>query len=475
MRKPFIHADFLLNTDAGRALYHQFAEPWPIIDYHCHLPPADVAADRRFENLFQIWLAGDHYKWRAMRTHGVPERYCTGDAPEREKFNRWAETAPYTLGNPLYHWTHLELARPFGITDLLLGPDTADRVWEIGRRRLAEPEFSARGIMRQMQVRLVCTTDDPADDLAAHQAIRADTSFDIQVRPTFRPDKALAIEQPAAFKDWIGKLATAADQPVRSFPELLAALEARLDFFHAQGCRLSDHGLETVYGEPADANVCDRIFRAALAGQAPAAAEADGYKAALLLACGRWYAARNWTMQLHVGAQRNNNSRRFAELGPDTGFDSIGDACYARPLARLLDQLDATGELPRTILYNLNPKDNEVLATMCGNFQSADNPGKIQFGSGWWFLDQRDGMLKQLHALAALGLLRHMVGMLTDSRSFLSYTRHEYFRRILCAWLGEQIEQGLLPDDLDLVGALVADVCYRNAARYFGFSGLPEL
>jgi glucuronate isomerase len=471
----FISENFLLQNDRAVELYHGYAAKQPIIDYHCHLPPAQVAADQCFENLTQIWLYGDHYKWRAMRTAGVPERYCTGDASDWEKFQKWAETVPQTLRNPLYHWTHLELKRPFGISDRLLGPKTAKSIWEECNAKLRLPEFSARGIMRQMNVLVVCTTDDPTDSLEYHRAIAADPSFAIRVLPTFRPDKALAVESPGAFNEWTDRLAAAAGIDVGdSFDRFLDALRQRRDFFHSVGCRLSDHGIETFYAADYDAADVSAAFRRVRSGKTISGDEVIKYKSAVLheLAVMNW--EKSWVQQFHFGAMRNNNTRMFRTLGPDTGFDSIGDFEVARPMARFLDRLDAAGRLTKTILYNLNPAHNEVVATMLGNFQDGTTPGKIQFGSAWWFLDQKDGMERQLDALANLGLLSRFVGMLTDSRSFLSYTRHEYFRRILCNRLGGEMQQGLLPDPVDLVGRMVADLSYGNAARYFAFDDVQK-
>ena len=470
----FITKDFLLSTKTARTLYHDYAADLPIIDYHCHLPPAKVATDHRWQNLTQIWLAGDHYKWRAMRSNGVAERCCTGDANDREKFQKWVETVPQTLCNPLYHWTHLELKRPFGISDRLLGPDTAQGIWDECNAKLARPEFSARGIMQQMKVLLVCTTDDPVDSLEHHQAVAKDKRFKIQMLPTFRPDKAMAVESPENFNTWTDKLAAAAGMTIRTFDDFLAALRQRHDFFHRCGGRLSDHGLETVYAEDYTAAGIVASFRKIRGGAALAADEILAFKSAVLHEFGMMNAEKGWTMQLHLGVLRNNNSRIFAALGPDKGCDSIGDFHHGRALVRLLDGLDRIGKLPKTILYNINPADNAIMATMIGNFQDATTPGKIQFGSGWWFLDQKDGMEQQMMALGNLGLLSRFVGMLTDSRSFLSYTRHEYFRRILCAKLGAEAEAGLLPRDVKLLGGMVADICYHNARRYFGFTGLPE-
>lgn len=470
MKDALITENFLLQNDRAVELYHQYARQLPIIDYHCHLPPSQIAQDQRFENLAQIWLAGDHYKWRAMRAAGVPERYCTGDASDREKFQKWAETVPKTLCNPLYHWTHLELKRPLGIADRLLGPDTAQGIWDQANAMLATKDFSCRGIMRQMNVVLVCTTDDPTDALEHHAAIAADPSFAVKVLPTFRPDRAMTVESPAAFNQWVDLLAERSGVEISDdFQRFMEALRQRHDFFHSMGCRLSDHGVDTMYADEYTQSDIVAIFARLREGNQLHPREIGKFKSALLYEFALWDHEKGWTQQFHIGPMRNNNSRRFQQLGPDTGFDSIGDLPVARPLSRFLDRLDCQDQLAKTILYNLNPAQNEVLATMIGNFQGGLTPGKMQWGSGWWFLDQKDGMERQLTVLANQGLLSLFVGMLTDSRSFLSYTRHEYFRRILCNLLGTQIQQGLLPDDVSLIGSMVSDICYGNAARYFGF------
>lgn len=474
MKDIFITENFLLQNDQAVELYHRFARDLPIIDYHCHLLPEQVAKNHRFENLTQIWLYGDHYKWRAMRTAGVAERFCTGDASDREKFQKWAETVPQTLRNPLYHWTHLELKRPLGVSDRLLNPETADGIWRDCNAKLAEPDFSCRGIMRQMNVAAVCTTDDPADDLKHHQAIAADKSFPIRILPTFRPDKAMAIENPAAFNAWVDRLSSASNMDVKDcYVLFLDALQRRHDFFHAQGCRLSDHGIETFCADDYTPAEVAAIFGRVRAGQAPQPAEVAKFKSAMLHELALMNHAKGWVQQFHFGALRNNNSRMFHKLGPDTGFDSIGDAILARAMSTFFDRLDCDNHLAKTIVYNLNPVHNELVATMIGNFQDGATPGKMQFGSGWWFLDQKDGMERQLNALSTLGLLSRFVGMLTDSRSFLSYTRHEYFRRILCNLLGTEMQQGILPNEPELIGAMVSDICCHNAAKYFGFD-LPQ-
>jgi glucuronate isomerase len=469
MSECFIHDDFILESAQARDLYHAYAEGMPIVDYHCHLPPQEVAEDKRWDNLAQVWLSGDHYKWRTMRSNGVDERFCTGDATDREKFDKFAATMPYLLRNPMYHWSHMELARYFGIQDLVLSPSTADAIWSRSSERLKAPEMSARGLMQQSKVALVCTTDDPTDTLEYHQSVAADTTFTSQMLPTWRPDKVLAIDKGYLWNSWIEKLEAATDMAIDSVDVLLRALQNRHDFFASVGCRLSDYGLETVHADPyTDAEVEDAFQRGRSMQSVPLDLVGK-FRSAMLHECARMDAASDWTMQIHYGALRNNNSRMGAQLGPDTGFDSIGDWPVAEAMSRFLDRLDKNEELPRTILYTLNPRDNEVLGTMLGNFQDGRTPGKVQLGSGWWFNDQMDGMIRQIEALSQLGLLSRSVGMLTDSRSFLSYTRHEYFRRILCNILGNDMARGLIPNDAPLVGGMVKDICYNNAARYFGF------
>ena len=463
MSRPFIHDDFLLQTETARDLYHRFAKAEPIFDYHCHLPQALIADNHKFADLAEIWLGGDHYKWRAMRSNGVQERVCTGDATPREKFDAWCSAVPHTLGNPLYHWSHLELARYFGITDII-SPKSADRIWQQSNEKLAN--MRVHDILAANKVAVICTTDDPADSLADHARI-AKLGIKTKVYPTFRPDKALGVNVPAAYNAWLEKLGGEAKMPVKTFDDLLNALKKRHDDFHAAGGRLSDHGMETALSEPCTHAEASAIFDAARAGKAASAADWAKFGSYLMLEFGRWDAKKGWTKQLHLGALRNNNTRLVKALGPDTGFDSIGDFPQARSLSRYLDALDSTGELPRTVLYNLNPADNYAFATMIGNFQDGSVAGKIQFGSGWWFLDQKEAMEWQMTALANLGLLSRFVGMLTDSRSFLSYTRHEYFRRVLCNLLGSQIERGEIPDDRDLVGGMVKNICFANAREYF--------
>lgn len=467
--KPFLDENFLLDNAVSQELYHDFARELPIIDYHCHLPPQEIAADKQFGNLTQIWLNGDHYKWRAMRTNGVDEKFITGAAPDEEKFQKWAETVPYTMRNPLYHWTHLELKRYFGV-DKLLDGDSAKAVYQHCNERLQSPEYSVRSLLKKMRVEVVCTTDDPVDDLTHHWQLR-ESDFDIGVLPAFRPDKAILIEQ-EGFVNYIERLGEAAGIAVTKWNDLLAALEQRMDFFHEQGCRLADHGLEQLYAADFSAGEVDKILHRRLSGEEVYHGEAVIYMSALLYELGKMYHFKGWTQQYHLGALRNNSSRMMRELGPDTGFDSIGDFAQAQPLACFLDRLDATDQLARTILYNVNPGDNEVLATMTGNYNDGSIPGKMQFGSAWWFLDQKDGMEQQLNILSNMGLLSRFVGMLTDSRSFLSYPRHEYFRRILCNLFGRDVMNGELPNDIDWIGKLVRDICYYNAKEYFEF---PEL
>ena len=468
---PFIHDDFLLQTKTARRLYHAYAERQPILDYHNHLPPRDIADDRRFNNLSEIWLEGDHYKWRAMRANGVEERFCTGDAAPYEKFLAWAKTVPQTVRNPLYHWTHLELLRCFGISDLL-NEKTAPQIWEEANAQLATPALTTRGILTKFRVTALCTTDDPADDLAAHEAIAA-SDLAARVFPAFRPDKALAASGAGAFNAWTDRLEKVSDTSIGSLPDFLAALEARHDFFHAHGCRLSDHGLSTAYADfPTEAEA-GLIFDRLRSGLEVGAGDQGKFASYLMLFFGRLDARRGWTKQLHLGALRNVNTRGLERLGPDTGFDSIGDWPQAATLGAFLDRLNREDALPKMILYNNNPNDNYPLATMIGNFQDGSVPGKMQFGSGWWFLDTKEGIERQLDALSNVGLLSRFVGMLTDSRSFLSFPRHEYFRRVLCNLLGGDIERGEIPDDDDLVGLLIENICYSNVRDYLGLD-IPE-
>ncbi|SDX54047.1 glucuronate isomerase [Hymenobacter psychrophilus] len=468
---PFLGPDFLLYSEPARRLYHEYAAAMPIIDYHCHLPPDQLAQNRQFENLTQLWLAGDHYKWRALRANGVAEHFITGAATDWEKFEKWAQTVPYTLRNPLYHWTHLELQRYFGITELLT-PGSARRIWEACNEQLQAPECSARGLLRRMQVEVVCTTDDPADSLEHHRALAAADPAGPRMLPTFRPDKALAVEDPATYNAYLDRLAAAAGLDIRTYQDLEAALRNRHDYFAHLGGRLSDHGLSHLYADDYTPEQVTAAFAKVRGGAALSLAETGQFKSGLLVFLGRLNWEKGWTQQFHVGALRNNSTRLLRRVGPDAGGDSIGDYRQGLALARYLDRLDAPDQLAKTILYNLNPADNDLMATMAGNFQDGSVPGKIQFGSGWWFLDQKQGIEQQLNSLSSQGLLSRFVGMLTDSRSFLSFPRHEYFRRILCNLLGEDVRRGELPADLPALGQLVQNVCYHNAHQYFGF-GTP--
>ncbi|HET9766483.1 MAG TPA: glucuronate isomerase [Thermoanaerobaculia bacterium] len=467
-----IHQDFLLQSDEAVRLYHDYAAAQPIIDYHTHLPPAEIAADRRWENLSQVWLNGDHYKWRQMRANGIAERFCTGDATDREKFDAFAGTLPYLLRNPLYHWCHLELARYFGIDDLLLSAKTAGEVWE----RSAEVfrnGLSARSLIERSNVLALCTSDDPIDSLEHHVAVAADETFAARMLPTWRPSRVLALDDPHSWNGYLDELAAVADVEIASFDDLVAALTVRRDVFHRAGCRLADHALAAGVFSPASAQEIEAAFDRLRSGAALPAAARDQLTTALLLELGRLYSEKGWTMQLRIGAMRDTNSAMFAALGPDSGYDAMGDRHYAEPLARFLDALHSAGDLPKTILYNVNPRDTEMLASMLACFEDGSVPGKMQLGPAWWFLDQKDGIERQLEAISQIGSLRRFVGMVADSRSFLSFARHEYFRRILCNLLGTDMAAGLLPRDFDLVGALVEDVCFRNAESFFGFE-LPD-
>jgi glucuronate isomerase len=467
--KPFLDEDFLLDSAVAVDLYHRVAADLPIIDYHCHLSPAQIAGDHRFRSITEIWLDGDHYKWRAMRTNGEPERFCTGDASDWEKFEAWARTVPDTLRNPLYHWTHMELRRPFGVTTLL-SPSTAREVFDRCNERLQEPGFTTQGLMRHFRVAVVCTTDDPVDGLEHHRALAARTNPDTRVFPTWRPDKVFGVDDPQAFNAYLARLEEASGRAIGgTLASLLDALKARHDAFHEAGCRASDHGLETMFADAWTGAEADAAFGRLRGGHALEPAAAAQLRAALVYELAIFDHARGWVQQFHLGALRNNNTRLRRTLGPDTGFDSIGDFDIARPLSRFLDRLDETNQLAKTILYNLNPRDNALVATMIGNFQDGTVPGKMQYGSAWWFLDQLDGMKDQMDTLSTMGLLARFVGMVTDSRSFLSYSRHEYFRRLLCNLLGEDVRRGCLPDDRELLAQLVRNVSFGNARRYFGF------
>ncbi|WP_319481554.1 glucuronate isomerase [uncultured Draconibacterium sp.] len=459
--------DFLLQTDVAKELYHNHAAKMPIFDYHCHINPQEIAEDKEYENITQLWLYGDHYKWRGMRTNGVAEKYCTGNASDWEKFEKWAETVPHTLRNPLFHWTHLELKKFFGI-DKVLSPATAREIWEECNAKLQTPEYSCRGIIKMANVHTICTTDDPVDSLEYHRAIKAD-GFETAVLPAWRPDKAMAVENATTYNAYLSELEEAANMNIKSFGDLMDALDDRHEFFHLNGCRLSDHGVETVLAEDYTEAEIEKIFIKVRKGGELTNEEVVKFKSCMLYEFGIMDHSRGWTQQFHIGALRNNNTRLFKKLGADVGFDSIGDFDIARPLSRLLDRLDMENKLSKTILYNLNPRDNELIATMIGNFQDGSVPGKMQFGSGWWFLDQKDGMEKQMQALSNLGLLSRFVGMLTDSRSYLSYTRHEYFRRTLCNLLGNDVENGEIPYDMELLGSMVENICFNNAKAYFNF------
>jgi len=466
----FIHEDFLLQTKTARQLYHQFAEAEPILDYHTHLSPRNIAENRRFRNLSEIWLEGDHYKWRAMRTNGVAEKFCTGDAEPFAKFQAWAATVPHTLRNPLYHWTHLELKRYFGIAELL-NATSATRIWNQANEELASPDLTAQGILKKFRVTALCTTDDPTDDLRHHESIAA-SNCTTKVYPAFRPDKALAVHLPKAFNPWVDKLEAASDASINNLDSFLNALQARHTYFHDHGCRLSDHGLSHCSAEFCSHKVAARIFGQARRGQAASAPELAQFTAYLMVFFGQLDAGRGWVKQLHLGALRNNSTRRLKQVGPDTGFDSIGDYPQAASLAAYLNRLDQDNALPKTIIYNLNPADNYTFATMIGNFQDGTVAGKVQLGSGWWFLDQKEGMEGQLNALSNLGLLARFVGMVTDSRSFMSYPRHEYFRRVLCNLIGRDVENGELPNDESLLGTMISNICHANARSYLA---LPDL
>ena len=466
--KAFNDKNFVLETEIAQDLYHNHAAKMPIIDYHCHLIPEMVANDHRFKSITELWLGGDHYKWRAMRTNGIDERYCTGkDTTDWEKFEKWAETVPYTLRNPLYHWTHLELKTAFGI-EKLLSPKTAREIFDECNEKLKQPEFSARGLMKHYHVECVCTTDDPVDDLHNHiEYAKHKADDDPMMIPAWRPDKAMNIEKPE-FAAYVEQLAKVSGVNIVKFADMVDALQKRHDFFQANGCRLSDHGIEEFYDEEYTDSQIEVIFEKAMRGQRLSNQEVRQYKNCFLTVMAEMDATSDWTQQFHYGAIRDNNTLMFNQLGPDTGFDSIGEFNTAKAMSKFLNKLNMKGKLTRTILYTLNPCANEVIATMLGHFQGGE-PGKIQFGSGWWFNDQMDGMIKQMNALSVLGLLSRFVGMLTDSRSFLSYPRHEYFRRILCNLLGNDVEKGLLPDDRELLGRMVEDISYNNARRYFKF------
>jgi glucuronate isomerase len=463
--KKFLDKDFLLESETARKLYHEVAAGLPIIDYHCHLDPRMIAEDASFNNLTQVWLAGDHYKWRAMRANGVEEQFCTGDATDQEKFMKWAATVPDTLRNPLYHWTHLELQRYFGITELL-NPESAPGIYEQAGKMLQSEDFTVRKLIRKMNVEVICTTDDPVDSLEHHQKIRED-GFDTKVLPAWRPDKSMAVEDAVTYNLYLDTLEQAADTTISTFMDLLTALQNRHDYFHQMGCRISDHGMEGFISEDFDYQEIERLFLKIRKGRILNQQEVDRFKSAMLIELAVMDHEAGWAQQFHVGAIRDNNTRQLHDLGPDTGFDSIGDFKMARAMSRFLDRLDQQNQLARTIVYNLNPADNALMATMLNNFNDGLTAGKMQFGSGWWFMDQKFGMTDQINTLSSLGLLSRFVGMITDSRSFLSYPRHEYFRRILCNLVGRDVENGEIPNEPSLLENLIKNVCYYNAKEYF--------
>ena len=466
--KNFMDENFLLQTETAQKLYHEHAAKMPIIDYHCHLNPQMVADDYQFKTLTEIWLGGDHYKWRALRANGIAEKYITGDASDWEKFEKWAETVPYTFRNPLYHWTHLELRTAFGI-DKILNPKTAREIYEECNEKLQQPQFSARGLMRHYNVEAVCTTDDPVDSLEHHIKTR-ESGFEIKMLPTWRPDKAMMVEVPADFRAYMEKLSEVSGVKISSFDDMVDALQKRHDFFEAQGCKLSDHGMDEFYADDYTDAEIRSIFNKVYGGTSLTKEEILKFKSAMLVVFGEMDYETGWTQQFHYGPLRNNNTKMLKLVGPDTGFDSMGDFLTAQSLSKFLDRLNSRDKLTKTIIYNINPNANEMIATMIGNFQDGSIPGKIQFGSGWWFLDQKDGMEKQMNALSVLGLLSRFVGMLTDSRSFLSYPRHEYFRRTLCNLLGRDVENGEIPvSEMDRLTQMVEDISYYNAKNYFRF------
>lgn len=457
--------NFLLSNVTAVNLYHDYAKDMPIIDYHCHLNPKEIFENKKFKNITEAWLYGDHYKWRAMRSNGIDEKYITGDADDYDKFMAWARTVPMAIGNPLYHWTHLELQRYFGMYEVL-NEKTAPAIWEKANKLLNGEGFGARDLIRKSNVKALCTTDDPTDSLEYHLKLKEEQGFDVKVLPALRPDKGLQINK-ETFIPWVEKLAKVSEKNIQSYNEFLEALEVRVRFFHSVGCRISDHGLDSITYMEASKEEVSNLFARALKGERFNTKEESKYRTYTLQFLGRLYSELGWTMQLHIGATRNNNTRMFRKIGADSGFDSINDEEVAYSLSRLLDSLEVDSSLPKTILYTLNPKDNYVLGAMIGNFQGTEIPGKIQFGSAWWFLDNKEGMIEQMKILANTGLLSRFVGMLTDSRSFLSYTRHEYFRRILCNLLGQWVENGEVPEDMELLGVIVKGICYNNAKEYF--------
>lgn len=468
MMKKFMDKDFLLETETAKKLFHEHAAKMPIIDYHCHINPQEIAEDRQFKNITEVWLGGDHYKWRMIRSNGIDEKYITGnESTDREKFQKFAEALPRAIGNPLYHWTHLELQRYFGVTKTLNG-DTAEEIWNICNEKLQSPELSVQGIIKKSNVKVICTTDDPADDLRWHKKIREDGTCSAKVLPAMRPDAALRIEKPE-WASYMKRLAEVSDTDIKTMDDIRKALRKRIDFFESMGCKASDHALEYVFCNEAKEDQLDDIVSKVLGGKVPTTDEIEKYKTALLLFLGEEYSKRGWAMQIHYSAMRDNNTRMFKKMGPDTGFDSIGSYNCGEGIVALLDAMEKKGCLPKTILYSLNPSDNALIGTIIGSFQGPEVPGKIQEGAAWWFNDTKSGMEAQITNVANLSVLGNVVGMLTDSRSFLSYTRHEYYRRILCNWIGRLVENGEYPDDMDFLGKLVEDISYNNAARYFGF------
>ena len=465
MGKLFMGEDFFLQTKTAELLYNEYAKQMPIIDYHCHLSPQQIAEDLKFENLTQGWLYGDHYKWRAMRTSGVDESYCTGGKSDYEKFEKWAATVPYTMRNPLYHWTHLELKRYFGINEIL-DPSSAMSIYENASAQIQTDSFSIKNLIRKMNVKVICTTDDPIDSLEYHKML-SESDFEVKIKPAFRPDKAMEVASAATFIAYVKKLEAVTNLSISSFEDYLFALQNRHDFFASMGCSVSDHGLEEIYVEDFTGHEIESIFTKVYGGKDLSLIEQRKFKSCMLLHFAEWDWEKGWVQQYHLGALRNNNSRMLSKLGPDTGWDSIGDFSQAAALSKFLNKLDSEDKLAKTIIYNLNPADNELMASMIGNFNDGSVAGKIQFGSGWWFLDQKDGIIKQLNALSNMGLVSRFVGMLTDSRSFLSFPRHEYFRRILCNLFGDEIENGELPNDTKWVGQIIQDICYNNANDYF--------
>jgi glucuronate isomerase len=461
--KKFMDKDFLLNSETALKLYEDYAKDMPIFDYHCHLNADEIAEDKKYKNITEVWLYGDHYKWRLMRTNGIDEKYITGDASDKEKFLKWAETIPQCMGNPIYHWTHMELKMYFGIEEVF-SPKTAEKIWNICNEKL-ENELSAKSIIKKSNVKAIFTTDEPVSDLKSHKKIK-DDSFEVKVLPTFRPDKFINIDK-TDFKDWVEKLSKVTNKEITNFNELIDVLKSRVKYFDEVGCKMSDHALDPIVYKDSSTDEVSEIFKKVMNNKSLNIEEIDKYKTKVLVELGKEYKKYNWTMQLHIGVNRNNNTRMFKKLGPDTGFDSIADFQFSQSLVNFLDTLDMTDELPKTILYCLNPRDNEMLATIAGSFQGSGIVGKIQYGPAWWFNDHLDGMKKQIITLANYGVLSRFLGMLTDSRSFLSYTRHEYFRRLLCDIIGEWVENGEVPNDMDSIGNMVMDICYNNANKYF--------